>query len=500
MKSAASTATTRRLILAVTTSACVLLGVQPGASQTKSRALVSNEAFGLGANVDACVQSSMSAYDIPGLAVAVVADGDIAYERGYGEKHRTQGGAVDEHTLFRHGSVGKMFTAAAILRLVDQGIVRLNDQVTEYVPELHFAPGRWSADQMRVRDLIANTAAVPSYRSSPEGTLSEWVETLDEVPLLGKPGAFWNYSNSNFALADLVVERASGMSVNDYLAAEIYRPAGMRDSTRYPSEARASGNYSYGYTDDGWIYAPDDYTEMVDGFTSAHDLALWAQLMMEGGGDVLSRRSSATAQAPQAPLLFYGGRPPSIGGGAYGFGLFVEDYPGGLVVRHGGGIPGWVSHVAWIPGDQFAVAIMANSWPDASNGVQQAAECIYEAALGFTMPDMSEHSDPSTWSRYAGTYDAIFEDGFEFEIVVENENGELLMTAPNPHNPEESITTVLENVHASTFLFRPTPNNWWEVTFVPGKGKGPAVRWLRNPRFVGFRKVSPRRGFHRSAP
>jgi CubicO group peptidase (beta-lactamase class C family) len=296
------------------------------------------------------------------------------------------------------------------------------------------------------------------------------------------------------------MERTSGMAFNDYLAAEIYRQAGMRDSTRYPSEAKASGNYSYGYTDDGSIYAPDDYTEMVDGFTSAHDLAQWAQLMMKGGGDVLSRPASAMAQAPQAPLLFNGGRPLSIDGGSYGFGLFVEDYPGGRVARHGGGIPGWVSHVAWIPGDQFAVAIMANSWPDASNGVQQAVECIYDAALGFTMPDMSEPSDPSTWSRYAGTYDAIFEDGFEFEIVVENENGELLMTAPNPHNPEESITRVLENVHAGTFLFRPNSNSWWEMTFVPGKGKGPAARWLRNPRLVGFRQVERRQGIRRRAP
>jgi len=172
--------------------------------------------YAINPTVDSCVQRGMSEFDIPGLAFAVVVDGEIAYERGYGVTHRVQGGAVDEHTLFRHGSVGKMFTAAAILRLVDQGVVSLDDPVTDYVPELHFAPGRWSADQMQVRHLITNTAAIPSYRSSPEGTLADWALTLDEAHLLGKPGAFWNYSNSNFALADLVVERATGMSVNDY--------------------------------------------------------------------------------------------------------------------------------------------------------------------------------------------------------------------------------------------------------------------------------------------
>lgn len=493
MNSSQSTLNTRRLILYTTMSGLLLLGVQSGSAQMTRGNLIKDAKYAINRTVDSCIQPAMSEYGIPGLAVAVVVDGEIAYERGYGVTHRVQGGAVDEHTLFRHGSVGKIFTAAAILRLVDQGVVSLDDPVTEYVPELHFAPGRWSADQIRVRDLIANTASIPSYRESPEGTLSDWVLTLDEVPLLGKPGAFWNYSNSNFALADLVVERATGMSANDYVSAEIYRPAAMNDSTRIPSEAVASGNYSFGYSDYGEVYAPDDYTEIVDGFASAHDLARWAQTMMRGGEDVLSRQACASAQVQQTPLLHYGGRPTSIGGGAYGFGLFVDEYPSGKIVWHSGGIPGWVANVGWIPGERVAVAMLANSWPDATNGVRQAVECIYDAVAGFQLPDMSEPSEPSTWPKYAGTYDAVFEDGFEFEVVVQYDNGELLMTAPNPNNPAQRITRTLENIHASTFRFWANQTSWWDMTFVPGKGKPAPVRWLRNPRFVGLKRISPYR-------
>jgi CubicO group peptidase (beta-lactamase class C family) len=435
----------------------------------------------------------MSDYDIPGLAVGVVENGEITYERGYGVRHRAQGGAVDEHTLFRPGSVDKMFTAAAILHLVDQGFVRLDDPVTEFVPELHFAPGRWSSDQMRVRHLISNTAAIPSFRSSPEGSFSDWVSTLAEVPLLALPGIFFNYSNSNFALADLVVERASGMAFVDYLAAEIYRPAGMSDSTRISSEAMASANYSFGHADDGTIYAPDDYGWISDGFMSAHDLARWAQIMMDDCEDVLSLESCIELQSPQAPLLFNPGRPTGIGGGAYGFGLFVNEYPDGKLVSHGGGIPGWVAYVGWVRKKGFAVAILANSWPDAFSGVQQAFECILDEAIGFTMPDMSEPSDPSTWSKFEGTYDAIFEDGGQFEVVVEYQDGELLMTAPNPNDHSQRITRALENVHASTFYFWPDANSWWPITFVPGKGNPAPVRWLRNQRFVGLRRIGPRR-------
>jgi CubicO group peptidase (beta-lactamase class C family) len=490
----------RGIVIAVTLAWCCMLIVQPGAAQTSEPASVFGFESDLAPVVDACVQTAMDDYDIPGLAVAVVGDGEIAYERGYGVKHRQQGGAVNEHTLFRHGSVGKMITAAAVLRLVDEGRVDLDDPVTRYVPELHFAPGRRSADQIKVRHLIANTAAVPSFRSMFDGTLSEWVATLAEVPLLARPGAMFNYSNSNFALADLVVERASGMSFNDYVEAELYRPAGMHDATRFPARAVASGNYSYGHADDGTVYAPDDYFDMVDGFVSAHDLALWARLMMAGGGDVLSASSCEAAQRPQAAMYHYSGRPSSIGGGSYGFGLFIDEYPSATVTWHNGGIPGWVAHVAWIRSERFAVAMLANSWGNAINGLWEAVECISEAAVGVTTPDMSEPSDPATWSRYAGTYEAVFEDGFNFEVVVELDDDQLYMTAPNPSDPTETITRALGNLHDSTFRFRPNAGSWWDVTFIPAGGETAPVRWIRNNRFVGRKAVAPRQVARRLQP
>jgi hypothetical protein len=226
---------------------------------------------------------------------------------------------------------------------------------------------------------------------------------------------------------------------------------------------------------------------------SAHDIARWAQIMMDGGGEMLSRKSAFLAQTPRVPLLGDPSRSTGIGGGSYGFGLYVDEYPAGTVVSHTGGIPGWISNVAWVPASKFAVVMLANSWENAFGGVQEAVECVLEGTIGFSMPDMSEPSDPSTWSTYAGTYDAIFDDGYEFEVVVEFEDGQLLMTAPNPSDPSQSITRTLENIHASTFLFRPESSSWWPITFVRGKGKPAPVRWIRNQRFVGLKRVVPRR-------
>jgi CubicO group peptidase (beta-lactamase class C family) len=455
----------------------------------------------VGPQVDQCVQEAMAAYDMVGVGAGVVVDGELVYETGYGVKHRTQGGAVDAHTLFRHGSVGKMITAAATLRLVDQGIVDLNDRVTEYVPELHFAPGLWSADQITVRHLIANTAAIPSYRVLPEGSLSDWALTLAELPLLAKPGVFYNYSNSNFALADLVVERASGISYYDFVEAEIYARAGMSDSTRYPSTAMATGNYSFGHADDGQVYAPDGYAVIDDGFFSAHDMARWAQLMLGGCGEVLDRGSCAAMQQRQTPRI-YGDvvRSYSIGGGYYGYGLFVDEFPAATITSHGGGMPGWVANVSWIRAEGFAVALLANTWPSGYEALVQAAVCIYESLLGVTTPDMSQPSDPQTWSRFAGTYDATYDDGYHFEVVVEQEAQALLMTAPNPQNPDENITRELDNIAGGAFIFWVNPESWWTVTFIETPGDPSSIRWMRNQRFGAIRRVAPLHGGGRVSP
>jgi hypothetical protein len=146
-----------------------------------------------------------------------------------------------------------------------------------------------------------------------------------------------------------------------------------------------------------------------------------------------------------------------------------------------------------VPSERFAVAMLANSWENAFGGLWEAVECITDAAIGVTMPDMSEPSDPSTWSKYAGTYDAVFEDGFEFEVVVESAGDELLITVPDPSNPTEFLTVPLENLHDSTFRIGLGEDNWWDVTFIGGPATRSKVQWLRNTRFVGFKRLDPRR-------
>jgi CubicO group peptidase (beta-lactamase class C family) len=240
---------------------------------------------------------------------------------------------------------------------------------------------------------------------------------------------------------------------------------------------------------------------MVDGFTSAHDLARWAQLMMTGGGEVLARGSCAGMQERQVPRVYAEfGRPHSIGGGYYGYGLFVDEYPDAKITWHDGGIPGWVAYISWIRSEGFALALLANTWPSGSSGLHAAAECILESLAGVTMPDMSEPSDPQTWARFEGSYDAVFEDGYTFEVVIEKEGEALMMTAPNPFNPDENLTRELDNTAGSAFLFRVDSQNFWGVTFIETPGNPSPIRWMRNLRFGALRQVPPQHAGERLSP
>ena len=265
------------------------------------------------AQIDACMTETMQEADIPGAALALVVDGELVYERGYGVKHREQGGGVDAQTLFRIASVQKMMTAAAVMRQVESGAVDLNGPVTNLIPELQFA-GPWPAESITVSHLLTHTAAIPSDTSAvdcgtTEENLSEWAASLGDVSLFAPPGSFWNYSNAGYRLAGLVAERASGMPYHQLMRDWIWEPTGMMATTLLPKEVIAYGNYTYSHgvnpeTGETVIVAPDDYECWLaapsgGGFSTVSDLARWAKLMVDGGGDVLAPSSVEAMQTRQ---------------------------------------------------------------------------------------------------------------------------------------------------------------------------------------------------------
>lgn len=447
--------------------------------------------------VDLCVQAAMARHHTPGAVAAVALDGALSYEQGYGVRHRQQGGDVEPDTVFRIGSVTKMMTAAALLQQVDRGAVDLRAPVTDYVPE--FQPGgRWAGDQVQVRHLLAQTAAYPDnllelVGPTDDDALTAWVVAEQGVRLHAPPGAFWNYSNSNFALAGLVAERGRGMPYRRLVEDEVWAPAGMTATTFDPATVVGGDNYAWGHftdplTGDETIFAPDDYDDGAlapagYAFSTAGDLVRWALLLMGGGGGVLSPESAAAMQSPQAWTEY-------TPGAAYGYGVFVERYQGLDICQHGGNVPGWGTYLLWVPEERFAVAVIANTF----ESLADAAYCIVDRVLEppGEIPPQQPPLDPTP---YLGFYDVVDLYGGELpaHVGLGADGLEIMFFGAG-----DVYTTPLVHVYYDTFLFDANDDDEldYDLTFI-NRGLPERTNWARVRYLVGGHQFPPRRGDRR---
>jgi D-alanyl-D-alanine carboxypeptidase len=269
-------------------------------------------------DADDCVEQAMSAVGTPGASMAIWRDGVLVTSRGYGVKRRGQDDPVTPQTVFRIGSITKMMTAAAVLQQVEVGRVDLTAPITDLIPEFGLrAP--WFGGDITPHHLLTHTSGFPDRLSDVEGrtdaeALSDWAAQQSVTELHATPGAFWNYSNPNFMLAGLVAERAAGMSYHQYMKDQVWAPAGMLSTFLIPAEAMAAGDWSYGHLTDPstgveLIIAPDDYDHWAAApagwaFSTATDLVRWAELLMDGGGTVLTPESVALMTAPLEPTRY----------------------------------------------------------------------------------------------------------------------------------------------------------------------------------------------------
>ena len=447
--------------------------------------------------IDQCVERNMARLDAPGAAVAVILDGELLYESGYGTKRRDVDTPVDPETIFRIGSVTKQMTAAAVMQQVELGRVDLDAPVTDYIPEFEIG-GRWPAERITVRHTLTHTTGFPDrvndYVTVGDQALSTWARNQGDMELHAPPGSFWNYSNPNFMLAGLVAERASGTPYRDLLKNSVWEPAGMHSTTFDPTEVVRSVNFSWGHyydpeEDSEYIISPYDYDSWTLGpagmaFSTVGDLVRWALLLMDGGGPILSPASAATMQYPHqwthyTPDLFYG------------FGIMIEEYQGFDVRQHGGNVTGFGTYLLWVPERRFAVALLTN----VSSSLSDAAYCIVDEVLEPTPvdpPDLS--TDPSTWTRYVGDYVITDYQGATMEATVYLDGDRLMGATADPTVPGSIATWRAYQAFLDTFVFDSDGDGTTEtdITFCSTRGRPGIVKWMRNRRAVGERQNRPR--------
>ncbi len=311
-------------------------------------------------------------YHIPGLAVAIAQDGDLAYGRGFGYREVEQSSATTLDTVFGVASVTKSFTALAIMQLQDAGLLSSGDPVTKYLPEFR-TPDPDGTRQVTIRHFLTHTAGLPPlalrWFVPPIDTYELLMERIVKIPWtpLGRPGQFLSYSHEGYALLGAIIEKVSGLSYVQYIQDRILRPAGLTHTGFDPGalgkEAAVTTLYApQEQRGKRWVTptpawgGQDVWLAAGGACSTARDLIRYLEVYRTGGmvnGErVVSRKAVEEMTRPQVEVF---------PGRAYGYGLaIVPDYHGCHVVEHGGGRPGISAHVMVVRERGITAAVLAN--------------------------------------------------------------------------------------------------------------------------------------------
>lgn len=345
----------------------------------------------------------------PGAALAVVQDGAIIYERGYGMAKIEDGLVMTPRKVFDIGSVSKQFTAACLAFLVREGQVAVTDDIRKYIPEFPVY-----AKPVTVEHLLHHTSGIRDYntllelagfRDDSDCPTNE--ESLDIIcrqkALNYAPGEEYSYTNSGYFLIGLIVERVSGQSLNQFAREHIFKPLGMghtlfqQDHTQIIPE-RASG---YSARDKGFRLNMSNWDEVGDGniYTTVEDLFLWDQAFYSG-----SLGPGITDMLQTVGTLNDGTKQD------YAWGLIVEDYRGLKTVSHNGAWAGFRAAILRFPEQKFSVICLANLDSMNPMGLCRRVADIYlapllkEAPQEKVAPPQAVTVDPKELEALAGNY------------------------------------------------------------------------------------------------
>ena len=324
----------------------------------------------------------MEAWQVPGLAIAVIRDGRTVYEHGYGVRDVTTGAPVDEHTLFAVGSTSKAFTSAALGMLVDEGRLSWNDRVIDHIPwfEMYDA---YSTRELTIRDLLTHRSGL----ARGDAVWSWWphdrLEVIRRVRYLKPTRSFrgaWQYQNLMFLTAGEVVHVASGQGWDDFVAERIFAPLGMSRSVTSTNELPRMDNVATPHVPVDGMPTPVEHKNIDNMgpagsiYSSVSQMARWVALHLANGVHEGRRLVSDSVMAemhyPQmqiqadAPENSLHARDAVMNFNAYGLAWWVLDYRGRKVVDHGGGIDGMRAHVAFMPEEGVGMVALSNGRPN----------------------------------------------------------------------------------------------------------------------------------------
>ncbi len=427
-------------------------------------------------SLEAQVDEIFAAWDSPdsaGCAVSIMRDGSIVYKQGYGMANLEYGVPITPSSIFHVASVSKQFTAFAVMLLVTEGKISLDDDVRKHVPEVpDFGP------TITIRHLIHHTSGLRDQWSLLrmagwrfEGDVITQKDVLDitsrQTALNFEPGAEYLYSNTGYTLLGVIVERISGMSLREFAKENIFEPLGMRDTHFHDDHRMIVKNRAYAYGRTGEDDAlktriPDfDVVGATSLFTTVEDLAKWDRNFYDarvGGSDLIE-------QMHTRGVLDNGYEIP------YAFALVHGEHRGLRTVGHGGADAGYRSNFVRYPDQGVTIAVLCN-FPSSDPGekARQVANVYLADEFAETAGRDGGADEPvgisdAERTRVAGVYR---DPSTDLVVVLNNRDGRL--TAGSGRDGGQPL------VHLGKYRFRVANSSQIFALEFPSPNGGPRLR------------------------
>lgn len=398
----------------------------------------------MGKNIDDYISESMKRWKIPGMSVAVIENGKLSYIKGYGVKELGKQEKVDENTLFAVASNSKAFTGLAIAILENEGRLKLDDNVSKFIPNIKMYDDI-STQLLTIKDVLTHRIGTGTFHGDfiTWGTNYTDLELIDKLQYLKPVFGFrsgYGYFNTGYTIAAEIIKRITGESWSEYVQKNILNPLDMNRTLTSVSQLENFDNiatphtfdYQYNIVPVKWRNV-DNLAAAAGLISSASDMAKWVSMQINSG--VYNEKEIFTKKLILGTHIPYNIIPsPSHGTGrltnrhfnTYALGWGIADYKGELYIEHSGGYDGMLSRTAFLPDKKFGLVILTNN--DQNDAITTIMYQLFDYALNkevFNWDSLSFVNstkegtpyDQITWNEILNKKDPNLKPGFIMDDI-----------------------------------------------------------------------------------
>jgi CubicO group peptidase (beta-lactamase class C family) len=366
--------------------------------------LITNICYGqyTSKQVDSIMGYAMDKFNVAGVAMAIVKDGEIIHSKGYGVKSAVTKSPVNENTNFAIASNSKAFTTAALAILVEEGKLTWQDKVKDHIPEFKMY-NPYVTENFNIQDLLTHRSGlglgVGDLMFWPDGsnfTIDDLLSSFQHFKPVSAFRTKFDYDNLLYLVAGEVIKRVSGMSWEDFISERIFQPIDMDNSFASIDRIKDKKNLAKPHdSNSGTLKVLSDFQQMINGaaggiYSNVDDISKWMLLHLNNGkyGDSL-KNELFTLKSQREMWKIHTvtdvDRNPHYNShfSGYGLGWALSDIKGNMKVSHNGGLPGMLSRTIMIPDINLGLVILTNTSDDGAGIFSSVSNTIVDSYLGL---------------------------------------------------------------------------------------------------------------------